>query len=784
MTHMDSAGGWAAEQLTAFLAAVTDLDDRGEALRCAAERAAEAVEAEVAAFVSTDGVLSAIGFPRDQLPTELLCQLAEEGCGTAEVPGLGSCTTLVVPYDGVDGGKLLVARAGVEPFAQVERNLLRGMCKVLTLSSRALVTIASLRERQTLLERLTRIQRSISLRAPLNEVLEAIVAGAGDLLGDDVVGLRRIDPEDPDFMEMLCSAGIEPDVAHMMRRSRVGEGAGGRAIAEGHLVIVDRYTESPAAIEGFAAMGLQTAMAAPVHEDGHIVGSLVVASRRPDRRYTQAEQDTLAALADHASLALTDARTVQALRDALVNAQHDALHDHLTALPNRALLRDRLDQAVRRAARRGTKVAVLFLDLDGFKRVNDSLGHDAGDALLLTVSERLLSCIRDVDTLARLGGDEFAFLLEDLEDDAPAYEVAARVHTALSSAFDIGFREITLSASIGIALTDSPEATAGELLRNADLAMYQAKGAGKGRHVLFHDGMYAETIVRLELESSLRAALDSGEFFLEYQPIVDLHTDSVTHVEALARWNHPERGRVSPDEFIPVAEATGMIVPLGQWILAEACQQALRWQQPETPVAISVNLSPVEISAELPDNVAAILKRTGLPPWLLTLEITEGLLMNHDDETLDALRRLQAMGVRLSIDDFGTGYSSLARLRDLPVNQLKIDRSFTRAITDPKSGAALVAGVIAIARGLGLSVVAEGVETHEQRQMLRRIGCRLAQGYLFGMPVGADEIAELFVQARPVGAAPGNAGHAAAPPVGAIPSARPPSETDVLAQSL
>jgi diguanylate cyclase (GGDEF)-like protein len=771
---VDSAGGWAAEQMTAFLAAITDLDDRDAALQCAVERAAEAVEAEIAALVADDGVLASIGFPRGQVPHAELARLVADGCSETTLPGIGGCTTIAVPFEGACGGQLLLARGGDEPFSLVERNLLRGMSKVLTLSLRGLNTIDTLRERQTLLERLTRIQRSISLRAPLVEVLEAIVNGAAELLGDDVIGLRRIDPDDPQYMELLCSSGLDSELAQLMRRTRVGQGAGGRAVAEERLVIIDHYADAPESLPEFVAMGLQAAMAAPVNEDGRVVGSLVVASSRPGRYYTAAEQEILLAFAQHASIALTDAHTMQNLREALATAQHDALHDPLTALPNRSLLRDRLEQALRRSQRHHTKVALLFLDLDGFKRVNDSLGHDAGDALLHTVAGRLHACIRDVDTLARLGGDEFAFLLEDLEDEGPAYEVADRIHAALSLPFDIGFREISVTASIGIALSESAEDGVQELLRNADLAMYQAKSAGKSRHVRFHDGMYDEIIERLEVEGALQNAMGRDEFFLEYQPIVDLDAGRVTHVEALVRWAHPQRGRITPSEFIPVAEATGVIVPLGEWILGEACREALRWQHEDAPVAVSVNLSPGQIGADLPDRVHAILKRTGLSPFLLTLEITEGLLMNDDEETLTALRRLQTLGVRLAVDDFGTGYSSLGRLRDLPVDQLKIDRSFVRGITDVNNGAPLVGGVIAIARGLGLSVVAEGVETHEQRQMLRQLGCRLAQGYLFSMPVTADEIAEMLMVARPVGAVP----------TGAIPRARVGSYDAALPQRL
>jgi diguanylate cyclase (GGDEF)-like protein len=756
MSLMDTGGGWATEQLTEFLAAIAEVSEVDEAVSCAVERAAEAVDAEVAACIDETEVIASVGFPRDRVPCRQLYDVAHASRETTtELPGIGPCTTLAVSFDGIPGGRLLVARAGNEPFTLIERNLLRGMSRVLALSLRAIETIGNLRDRQALLEKLAHIQQSISLRLPLDSVLDSIVTGAAELLDVEIVAIRRMDKADPDTLEILAGVGFSDELSQVISRNAANLGAGGTAANEGRLVLFDDYPSDPAALPEFVAYGVRTAMAAPLHEDGVVVGSLVVASCRANRAFTPAEQETLLAFSDHASVALTDARTVQALRVSLEAAQHDALHDPLTRLPNRSLLRDRLDQAIRRNHRRPTTVAVLFLDLDGFKRVNDSLGHDAGDELLVAVAQRLHACIRDVDTLARLGGDEFALLLEDIESAESVYEVADRIHIALGTPFDLGVREITLTASIGVAFADSPEDGVRELLRNADLAMYQAKASGKGRYVRFHTGMHEEIIDRLELESALGRAIINDELVVHYQPIVDLDTDAISHFEALVRWDHPTRGRLMPNEFIPVAEATSLITLLGEQVLTQACMQVMDWQDPErTPVSVNVNLSPGEITPDLPERVAAVLDKTGLPAELLTLEITEGLLMDQDPMTLDALVLLRRMGVRLAVDDFGTGYSSLARLRSLPVDELKIDRSFVEAIIEPARGPALVRGVVSIAHGLGLTVVAEGVETEEQLQALRELRCREAQGYLLGRPTSADEITMMIRRGRTIGARP------------------------------
>jgi diguanylate cyclase (GGDEF)-like protein len=424
----------------------------------------------------------------------------------------------------------------------------------------------------------------------------------------------------------------------------------------------------------------------------------------------------------------------------------DALHDPLTKLPNRSLLLDRLGLALSRAGRLGSLVAVLFLDLDGFKAVNDSLGHAAGDELLIQVAERVRGCLRPADTVARLGGDEFGILLEDASDTTGTHAVADRILDAVRAPMTIQGKELVTGASIGVVLGASDEG-AGDLLRKADLAMYVAKAGGKDRHVTFEPAMHATALARLELEADLRRALDEGTLDVHYQPVCELPTGRLARMEALARWRHPRRGLIPPAEFIPLAEDRGLIVPLGQWILRRACQQTPEWQTlhpGEPPLGVAVNLSAGQLRPGLVQTVAEALAESGLAARCLTLEITESLLMDESAASLGYLTELKALGVRLAIDDFGTGYSSLGRLRSLPIDELKIDRSFVADIAPGAAGGPLVIAVTAMARALGLEVVAEGVETFEQLRFLLGRGCNAVQGYLVGRPVPASTIRRLL----------------------------------------
>ncbi len=433
---------------------------------------------------------------------------------------------------------------------------------------------------------------------------------------------------------------------------------------------------------------------------------------------------------------------------------HDAFHDPLTTLPNRALFRDRVEHALARLYRTpptsaSASFAVLFLDLDDFKTVNDTLGHAAGDQLLVHVGARLQQVSRRYDTVARLGGDEFAILLEDPVDRGEALAVVQRISDALREPIVIEGREMRVSASIGVALADG-EHTADNLLRNADVAMYEAKAGGKARHAVFVPGMYDAIVERHALESELRDAAHDPEaagFSVAYQPIVDLASGQVRGMEALVRWHHATRGITTPEIFIPVAEQTGVIVPLGLWILAQACGQLDAWRSLwlslgrdlDTLPSIAVNISGRQLQEPtFVAEVGRMLRRMSSPSRLVTLEITETVIMQRTDVTLDALQQLKTLGVRLAIDDFGTGYSSLSYLQRFPVDVLKIDRSFVDGVVTGGSALALARTIVTLGATLGLQTVAEGVETDAQREQLVALGCQLGQGYLFARPMSAE----------------------------------------------
>ena len=424
----------------------------------------------------------------------------------------------------------------------------------------------------------------------------------------------------------------------------------------------------------------------------------------------------------------------------------DALHDPLTKLPNRTLFLDRLRLALSRADRLQSSVAVLFVDLDGFKAVNDSLGHAAGDQLLIEVAERVRQSLRSADTVARLGGDEFAVLLEDLGQGGGERIAAERILKALRTPIVVEGTELVTRASIGIAVSTAEEG-AGDLLRQADLAMYRAKAGGKDRHETFEPAMHATALARLELGAELRRALDQDNLIVHYQPVCELPTGRLTRTEALVRWQHPQRGLVSPAEFIPLAEERGLIIPLGQWVLQQACRQTHRWQQrhpSQPPLGVAVNLSAGQLRPGFVETVAETLREAGLDPRCLTLEITESLLMQQTAETVEYLRELKDLGVRLAIDDFGTGYSSLSRLRFFPIDEVKIDRLFVEDIAPGRTGGPLVAAMTAMGHALGLRVVAEGVETFEQLRFLLGRGCNAVQGYLVGRAMPASAIQQLL----------------------------------------
>jgi diguanylate cyclase (GGDEF)-like protein/PAS domain S-box-containing protein len=421
-----------------------------------------------------------------------------------------------------------------------------------------------------------------------------------------------------------------------------------------------------------------------------------------------------------------------------------ALRDSLTGLPNRTLFLDRVDLALARCRREGTSVWVGIIDLDDFKNVNDSLGHQAGDELLRMVSSRFDPCLRANDTVARLGGDEFALLIESsmVEPDV----LAQRLLDSLAAPFDIAGQEVYISASIGLAPA-SPTDERDELLRQADTAMYAAKRTGRGRFTQYEPAMQHEAVARLELESDLKRALERGQLRLAYQPTVAVASGEVLGFEALLRWDHPERGPVSPAEFIPVAEASGAIIPIGRWVLEQACRQAASWQRPDRPVSVNVNVSVVQLrTGNVVADVDAALAASGLDPRRLVVELTESVLLDDGPVLVGSLYELRTRGVRVAIDDFGTGYSSLAYLQRLPVDILKIDKAFVDHLGEGGQAEGMVRAIVELAATLSADAVAEGVERIEQAEGLRAIGCHAAQGYLFARPLTASAATTLVQQ--------------------------------------
>jgi diguanylate cyclase (GGDEF)-like protein len=466
--------------------------------------------------------------------------------------------------------------------------------------------------------------------------------------------------------------------------------------------------------------------------------------------------DDVATLAEFGNMAGTEMQLRQMLSDREVHEQrlrHQSAHDALTGLPNRAFFMKRLADATHRA-RRGQDglFAVLFLDVDSFKIVNDSMGHHVGDEMLVTIARRLEGCVRGGDIVARLGGDEFAILLERIADVRDAAMVAERVQVAMQAPLAIGGYDHATSASIGVALSTGASEQPEYVLRSADIAMYRAKNSGRGRYEMFDRAMHAEALTRLQIETDLRHAFDRNEFFLHYQPIVSLKTGRIVGVEALVRWRHFERGVVSPATFVPVAEDTGLVVPLGRWVLREACQQARLWQgesEDGEPFGISVNLSVREFGQpDLVRAVASILEETGLPAKALRIEITESAIIGQKHPAIETVEQLRALGVSIHLDDFGTGYSALSYLHRLPLDAVKVDRAFTSSIDQEDRPLHVVRAIISLAHAIGLEVVAEGVTNQRQLELLREMGCDLAQGFIFSRPCNIEEMAHLF-ESRP-----------------------------------
>jgi diguanylate cyclase (GGDEF)-like protein len=610
-------------------------------------------------------------------------------------------------------------------------------------ADRRLRLLDTLQRRERLLETLLAIQRDISHRAPLPKVLDGVTSGASTMLDDAFVALVLLDPLGDGRPRIPSVWGRPPGAADPGQDDAVLELA----------------RQAIEADQGVTEPGL---IAAPVHASGEVIGSLVAGGN--DQPGHEGERlDLLSAFAEQVSLALNDANTLEAIRE--------ASYDSLTGLASRPLFLDRLKRALQTGAAEGAEVSVLFIDLDRFKAVNDSLGHGAGDDLLAEVALRLRSCIREKDTGARLGGDEFAVLLEQTRGDAAGLGAAERIRDALQAPFRIAGQDLFVTASIGVAHGSAADLSADDLLEQADLAMYRAKKAGARRAMVFEPQMHAEARARLELQGDLQRALANSEFHLQFQPLIALGQDRPIGIEALARWRHPQRGPISPAAFIPVAEETGLIVELGHWVLVESCRQLAAWRAEVLPdLELSLNVSGRQLlDGQLALDVAAILAETGLPARALTLELTETVLMDDPGNILLRLSELKELGVQLAIDDFGTGYSSLSYLRRFPVDKLKIDKSFIDNIETVEEDLAIVRTVVDLARILQLQTTAEGIETPQQRDLLTAAGCEVGQGYLFARPLDAEALPG-FLGGYSVPASA--AGPAVSPAVSPVPAPR------------
>jgi diguanylate cyclase (GGDEF)-like protein len=436
---------------------------------------------------------------------------------------------------------------------------------------------------------------------------------------------------------------------------------------------------------------------------------------------------------------------------AALEIEHLAYHDALTGLPNRPLFVDRLIVSIAQAHRNNAKLAVLFLDLDRFKDINDSLGHTLGDSMLKSVAERIRRCVREGDTVARFGGDEFTLLIPRVDHVEDAAKIAQKIIETLKIPFLIQEHELFVTTSIGISLFPEDGLDPETLVRNADTAMYRAKEQGRDNYQLYAPAMNARALERLALENMLRKALSHQELVLYYQPLVDTETRAITGVEALIRWNHPERGLLLPAHFISVAELSGLILPIGQWVLRTACRQIRAWERHHDALTVSVNLSARQFQqSDLVEQVRSAILETGIEPWRLQLEITESNAMQNAENTIYTLRELKALGVRIAMDDFGTGYSSLSYLKRFPIDTLKLDASFINDVTTDASDAAIVSGVIAMAHSLHIEVVAEGVETEAQLEFLMHHHCDVIQGYLFSVPLPADDVERFLAERKPL----------------------------------
>jgi diguanylate cyclase (GGDEF)-like protein len=614
-------------------------------------------------------------------------------------------------------------------------------------------------EREQHRERVSKMFAALSatneaiIRARTREELCRLVCEAA-VLGETFICTRiAVGEASSEFLSVVAAAGRGKDAARevlIARHAARAEGftASGIAVQSGQPYISNDYLNDPRMTrfrERLRKNGVRSVASFPFIKDGQSVGYLNFQSDQLGV-FTPELTDLLQRLADNVAFALGNFDRAEQKKQADDRIQYLATHDNLTGLPNRGTFMELLEQSIKSARRHNSACAVLFIDLDRFKVINDSLGHAAGDALLIEVANRLRSSVRESDVVARLGGDEFVVILEDAVDRDHVAEVARKILETLMRPIVLGGHECRATGSIGIALFPDNGGDAQTLTKNADMAMYLAKEDGKNDFRFFSPEVRSQSIERLVLETSLRHALELNQFSLHYQPKLDIASGQINGVEALLRWTHPDLGQLPPMKFIPLAEETGLIVPIGRWVLRTACSQNVAWRRAGLPeIAIAVNLSPRQFSDEnLLRDIDDILNDTGMSPKLLQLEITESMMMQNVQRAIKLLDQIQSRGIRLAIDDFGTGYSSMSMMKQFPIDTIKIDRSFVRDLEKNAEDRAIAMAIINMGKALGLTVVAEGVETSEQDEFLRTHACDELQGYLFCKPVPAAEIPDLL----------------------------------------
>jgi diguanylate cyclase (GGDEF)-like protein len=586
-------------------------------------------------------------------------------------------------------------------------------------------------------------------RAELFELVCRAVAKGGKFLSTSIA----LASPGSDDLELAAVAG---PMAARMRTIRLstdaereeGRGLSGTAFRSRQACISNDYLSDPRGIAFHPVAregGSKSGAAFPLLVRGATVGVILFISAERDT-FTPEFAELLQRLADNVSFALENFDRADEKREADERIEYLASHDSLTRLPNREMFNGLLRYAIATAQRHQRRLAVLFIDLDRFKVVNDSLGHEAGDLLLLEVANRLSRALRASDVVARLGGDEFVVILEECGGVEDVERIAASLLSVLGQPVELGAHECHTTASIGIALYPEHGADAQALTRNADMAMYRAKEDGKNGFRLFSQDLKPQSIERLTLEAALRRALERDQFSLLYQPKVDMASGQITGVEALLRWTLPDRGSVPPLQFIPLAEETGLIVPIGRWVLEQACGQTMAWRRAGLrQVTMAVNLSPRQFADEhLLQDIDEALAASGLSPSLLQLEVTESMMMRNVARAVRTLDAIQSRGIRLAIDDFGTGYSSMSLMKQFPIDTIKIDRSFVRDLPDDAEDQAIAQAIISMGKALGMTVIAEGVETPEQRDFLRQRGCDEMQGFLFSRPLPPLQMATLL----------------------------------------